>query len=56
MGCFALHLGIHNLLYAELCGAMKAIKIVNKKLWKKLWLEIYSQLVVGAFNNDNLVA
>jgi ribonuclease HI len=44
-------LGISTFYVAEICGAMRAIKISYQKNWKHLWLESDSALVVAAFKN-----
>jgi len=55
IGCFAQNLGLRSSLFAELSGAMQAIKIAHRNGWLNLWLEIDSMLVLLAFKSISLV-
>lgn len=55
MCCFSEPLGITSAYHAELCGAMRAIKIAHQRNWSILWLETDSALVVLAFKKSNQV-
>ncbi|KAL5147329.1 hypothetical protein HKD37_06G017030 [Glycine soja] len=55
LGCFAFHIGIKYVLFAELLAANKAIEICRDKGWQKMWIECDSMLVVQAFKNEHIV-
>jgi hypothetical protein len=48
---FAENTGLKYAFMAELCGAMRAIKIANSRNWQNLWLESDSKLVLMVFNS-----
>ncbi|CAJ2672049.1 unnamed protein product [Trifolium pratense] len=48
-----LPLGVASSVFAELCGAMRAIEIAYQKNWRSLWLESDSTIVVSTFNNPS---
>ncbi|CAJ2652437.1 unnamed protein product [Trifolium pratense] len=50
---FAEPLGVASSVFAELCGAMRAIEIAYQKNWRSLWLESDSTIVVSTFNNPS---
>ncbi|KAH1247473.1 hypothetical protein GmHk_06G017374 [Glycine max] len=54
LGCFAFHIGIKYVLFAELLAANKAIEICRDKGWQKMWIECDSMLVVQAFKNEHI--
>jgi ribonuclease HI len=55
IGCFAQNLGPNSSLFAELSGAMQAIKIAHNNGWLHLWFETDSLLVLQAFKSISIV-
>jgi ribonuclease HI len=48
---FSEPLGVDSSVFAEMCGAMRALEIAFENNWLNLWLELDSSLVVAAFKN-----
>jgi ribonuclease HI len=50
---FAEPLGISTSFFAELCGAMRAVKFAFHNNWHNIWIESDSTLVVSSFKNPD---
>ncbi|CAL5199195.1 unnamed protein product [Lathyrus oleraceus] len=55
LGGFMENLGLHSSFFAELSGAICAIKVTYSKKWHNLWLETDSVLVALIFRSKALV-